>query len=308
MQNAPQNLRLGVIGMSDGNGHPYSWSAIFNGFDPEAMARCPFPVIPQYLSEQDWPSAALPNAQVTHIWTQDRAISEEIAAAVRIPHICNAITDMIGQVDAVLLARDDPENHYEMAKPFIEAGLPVYIDKPVAADRATLDALYAVELYPGQIFSCSAVGYAKEFQLDKAQREKIGKIRWVEASIMKSWVKYGVHIIDPVLRLEPGLWEGEHGDLTSVTNTGEGEVNLVTAAWESGFRAVFKVTGEVPSPLRITVYGEKGFLELTFADTFNAFKNALADFVDGIRTKTIRSEKAFLETLVDIIEKGKHGA
>ena len=24
-------LKLGIIGLSEGNGHPYSWSAIFNG-------------------------------------------------------------------------------------------------------------------------------------------------------------------------------------------------------------------------------------------------------------------------------------
>ena len=26
-----QAIRLGVIGMTEGNGHPYSWSAILNG-------------------------------------------------------------------------------------------------------------------------------------------------------------------------------------------------------------------------------------------------------------------------------------
>ena len=25
----PNQIRLGMIGMSEGNGHPYSWSAIF---------------------------------------------------------------------------------------------------------------------------------------------------------------------------------------------------------------------------------------------------------------------------------------
>jgi len=28
-------LKLGVIGMSEGNGHPYSWSAIINGQSDE---------------------------------------------------------------------------------------------------------------------------------------------------------------------------------------------------------------------------------------------------------------------------------
>ena len=33
------NIRLGVIGMTEGNGHPYSWSAILNGYDRERMTR-----------------------------------------------------------------------------------------------------------------------------------------------------------------------------------------------------------------------------------------------------------------------------
>ena len=37
MANKLSKLKLGVIGMSEGNGHPYSWSAIFNGFDREEM-------------------------------------------------------------------------------------------------------------------------------------------------------------------------------------------------------------------------------------------------------------------------------
>lgn len=298
-----ENLRLGIIGLSPGNGHPYSWSAIFNGFDPAHMARCPFPVIPEYLAAQSWPESALPNAQVTHIWCQERHLAEEVAAAARIPHVVDQMEDLIGQVDAVLLARDDAENHLEMAKPFLQAGLPIYIDKPVATDRATLEALYALEQYPGQLFSCSAVGYAKEFQLSDTDRAQVGNIRLVEASIMKKWDTYSVHIIDPVLRLI-----GDQGKLVKVERSGQGEIFLVTASWESGLQALFKVTGDTFSPLRITVHGDKGFCDLNFADTFNAFKNALADFIAGIRSRSIRSERAFLETVVDIIEQGnQHG-
>jgi predicted dehydrogenase len=301
MQNNAAQLRLGIIGLSEGNGHPYSWAAIFNGYEPEAMARCPFPVIPQYLAEQDWPTAAIPNAEVTHIWTQDPDMSKEVADAARIPHICAEMTDMIPHVDAVLLARDDPENHFEMAEPFLKAGLPIYIDKPVATDLKTLEAMYALEQWPGQLFSCSAVGYAEEFKLEGDARADIGPVVMAEASIPKSWEKYGVHIIDPVLRLHPRFVEEK---LQSVANTGVGDRNQVTVTWESGLQAIFKVTGNTPSPLRITVYGENGFAELTFKDTFNAFKGALVDFVEGVRTKTVRSTPEFLRRVVEIIEKG----
>ena len=51
-------LRIAMLGMVDGNGHPYSWSAIINGrFDRAKMEACGFPVIPEYLGAQP-PSTA----------------------------------------------------------------------------------------------------------------------------------------------------------------------------------------------------------------------------------------------------------
>ena len=43
----PADIKLAMLGMVDGNGHPYSWSAIFNGYDPEEMAECPYATIPE---------------------------------------------------------------------------------------------------------------------------------------------------------------------------------------------------------------------------------------------------------------------
>ena len=71
-----KKLKLGIIGTSKGNGHPYSWSAIFNGYDPKYMKNCPYPVIYDYLSKQKFPEDNIKGASVTHIWTQNKKISE----------------------------------------------------------------------------------------------------------------------------------------------------------------------------------------------------------------------------------------
>ena len=47
-----ETIRLAMLGMVEGNGHPYSWSAIFNGYDRAAMAKCPYPTIPDYLNKE----------------------------------------------------------------------------------------------------------------------------------------------------------------------------------------------------------------------------------------------------------------
>ena len=43
-----KELNIGMIGISDGNGHPYSWSAIFNGYDYRIMKDCKYPSIVNY--------------------------------------------------------------------------------------------------------------------------------------------------------------------------------------------------------------------------------------------------------------------
>ncbi|MDD3926903.1 MAG: hypothetical protein PHT33_09620 [bacterium] len=39
MDTLNKDIRLAMLGMVDGNGHPYSWSAIFNGYDREEGGR-----------------------------------------------------------------------------------------------------------------------------------------------------------------------------------------------------------------------------------------------------------------------------
>ena len=37
-----KELKIGILGMTEGNGHPYSWSAMFNGYDKKYMDECPY--------------------------------------------------------------------------------------------------------------------------------------------------------------------------------------------------------------------------------------------------------------------------
>lgn len=296
-----KKLKLGIIGMSEGNGHPYSWSAIFNGYNEQYMKECPFPVIPEYLSKQKFPRDAIHEAEVTHIWTQERSISEHIALACNIPNIVDDYKDMIGKVDAILLARDDAENHYELSKPFLLAGLPVYIDKPIATSIKMLEEILSLEQYEGQIFSCSALSYAKEFQISEHDLASMGQLRYVDACVMKSFEKYAVHVIEPVLKMI-----GNQGEILRVRNTGTGSRKIVTVDWESGLQSTFVTLGNVQKvPIKIRLFGDQSYCEYTFSDTFYAFKQALQHFIDVIKRRCVGSSKKIFYQVVKIIEEGQ---
>ena len=294
-------IKLGIIGMSEGNGHPYSWSAIFNGYSPEPMQRCGFPVIPQYLAEQKWPEARIADAQVTRVWTQDIELSRHIADAALIEKAVEDQGQLLCGIDAVLLARDDAERHLELARPALEAGLPIYIDKPIALSLRAMDELYALEQYPGQIFTCSAMRYGAELRLSRSDRDQLGELREIHAITPKSWKKYAVHIIEPVLNMlgpDDAILEMERSG-------GNSKGAALSVRWKSGVITRFVAAGEdCVAPIAIRVIGSKGWQDKIFHDSFAAFRSALQDFVDGVRSKTVRSPPDFNRKVVSLIEAG----
>ena len=270
-----------------------------NGYDSLAMQLCEFPVIPEYLAQQSWPAAQLQGAQVEWIWTQSHELSNKVARASRIPYVAVHIEDMLHAVDALLLARDDPENHLHYAAPFLAVGKPVYVDKPIASSLSALEELYTLEQYPGQIFSCSALRYSTELQLTNEDREMLGDIREIHAITPKSWKKYSAHIIEPVLNILGVLAEPSR----MVSSRGGGETCL-TVEWTSGVITRLSALGDMASPIMLRVYGSKGYKELLFTDSFTAFRAALADYIEGIKTKTVRTSYEHLRRVVTLIEAG----
>lgn len=293
-------IKLGIIGLSEGNGHPYSWSAIFNGYNKQYMDDCPYQVIPEYLYEQAYPEDFIKKARVTHIWTQDKKISEHVAKASNIENVVEDYREMIGKVDGILLARDDPENHKRFATPFIEAGLPIYIDKPIATDFEQLKYFKDLEKYPNQIFSCSALRYAKEYVLSSEDMETIGEIQYIDAYTMKSWEKYAIHLIDPVIKnylYDNSIVEMKKMKILDKTS--------VSVEWKNGMITRFNTFEKTNTAMKIELYGNKGSKRILFKDTFFAFKTALSEFVDiCFEKKENKYSFDYLKKIVSIIEKG----
>ncbi|MFZ5970305.1 MAG: Gfo/Idh/MocA family oxidoreductase [Bacteroidota bacterium] len=296
-----KKLKLGLIGISEGNGHPYSWSAIFNGYEKDEMANCPFPSIPEYLSRQNFPADFLTAlAEVICVWTQDREVSHHIAKASRIPLVVDYFEEMADKVDGILLARDDAKKHLDFAPHFLKRGLPIYIDKPLALTRKDAEYLYSLEKYPGQIFSCSALRYAPEFQLTAQDRDYLGEIISIEARTPKSWEKYAIHIIEPVLNIFD-----YDVQVSASARFERGEERGLRLSTVQGVDIQFVASGSKPEPISIKLIGSRAIKTLIFESSFLAFRAALCAFIAGMYTRKPQIPKAHNLLAVSLIELGR---
>ena len=293
-------IKLGIIGFSVGNGHPYSFSAIINGYNSRLMRDCGFPVIPKYLAKQEWPRVQIKGAQMTHIWTQDKKISKKIARAALIPNISQKITELIDNVDAVILARDDAVNNHKHADYCLKSGKPIFIDKPIAYNVKSLKKLYDAQKFEGQITTGTAFRFAKEFKLSKKISKEIGKIHTIVAISPKSWSNYSVHIIEPVIKMLnkkdfPILYKKLHG------NKNGGGLSI---KWNSNINTHLICTGDSNANFVINVFGTKSNKTLILKDTFTAFRYNLMDFIKKIRLQRFSNDRKYQEQVVKIIERG----
>jgi len=285
-------LRLAMLGMIPGNGHPYSWSAIVNGFDPEAMAACPYPVIPRYLGAQPAGTVRIPGVQVTHLWTDNPAEAPAVAAAALIPNVVAQPEDVIGKVDAVLIATDDGFDHVRRARPFVEAGLPVFIDKPLALTVEDLRTFAQWEKAGARLLSSSGLRYAPEIvpYIEGAGRAALGELRWISGVSTKTWERYGIHLLEPIARLL-----GTGFDSVRLESPAAG-VEIAHLTHRSGVQITLPVIADGGATFgTLHLCGTGGQVTLRLADTYTAFRGQLLEFIAFARGG--RPTYAFSETI-----------
>ena len=273
-------IRLAMLGMVEGNGHPYSWSMIINGrYDAEALKTCPYPAIINYIGKQPPETLGIPGVEVTHVWTDDPADAPQVAAVARIDHVVARAEDVIGQVDAVVVATDKGFEHVERARPFVEAGLPVFVDKPLCDNRADLETFSRWVAEGKPIISSSGLRYAKEFApYHNGETYEFGELRTVFVTMAKKWETYGIHALESVYPIVgPGF--------VSVRNTGSYERNVVHLKHSKGIDVVITTTADqIGGSGFVTLAGTAGGTTLRSQDTFTAFKAQLESYVGFLRS------------------------
>jgi hypothetical protein len=194
---------------------------------------------------------------------------------------------MVGKVDGMLIESQEGGVHWERARPFLEAGLPCFIDKPFTCSIG--DARKLVELSEKKkapIFSASALRYAPEL-VEFVAEDKHGKVLGA--------LTYGpapVHEPDP--KRNPGLFHyGIHAVEILYTLMGRGcervvcthekDVDVVTGQWRDGRVATVRGIRRGKADYGAVAFAEQGVRPLALGTKFiyrELLKQIVAFFTD----------------------------
>lgn len=269
-------LKLGMVGINEGNGHPFSFSAIINGYDKEGMRDSGWDVIYSYLEARSASEFGFDNVSVTHAWTQDPEQTKKLARASRIPNTVVDIDDMLDEVDGVIIARDDYETHYPLAKNFLEKGKFVFIDKPLSLDIAELR-FFRKYLDDGQLMSCAGGRYAQELDLIRANIESFGEMKLVRGTVINGMEKYGVHMLDGIFGVtgfqvkSVSCFDAKHASMM-IKNMDESLIYI-------------DALGSSAKTLQFDFWSDQQRFHAEANDNFSMFRRLLADFIAMIRTQ-----------------------
>lgn len=285
-------IKIGVIGLSPGNGHPYSWSAIINGyFDPDEISRAGYPGITTYLTANR-DLLGIDGAQVTHVWTHDLVISEHIAKATAIPNVVTKPEEMINQVDAVLLLRDDPDQQLALSRLFIDANVPLFVDKPLATNPSDL-AYFSEQAAKGKfIMSCSSMRYATECRAVKNEFAALGPLLLATAVGKKDWIKYGVHMLEALFMLL------DDPTPVAVQHVSQTDKDIVYIEFADGFRATVHLFMDISLTFQLSLFGKDGWRLIEVKNWYGMFRDNITEFIRSVREGRPRLPFAKTETII----------
>jgi virulence factor len=276
-------VRIALIGGASAY-HCRVFASLLNDYDREGYAAAGFP---------HFDRPPLGGITVQAIWDPDPEAARQVAALARIPEVLAEAAEATGRVDGVIVCDDITMAHQKRARPFLEAGVPTFVDKPLSPDPGEAAELIALAQQAGApLMSCSALRYARELAEARERIAALGKIRCATGTAPNELVFYGIHALELVHTvLGPGVeW---------VQNIGDEERAFVRCAYPDGTSIMLQVLGPGGYPgMHGCFYGEHGGVHVAVEDAAAFYSNTLTEFARMVETRQMPIP---LDTTLEII-------
>jgi virulence factor len=276
-------VRIALIGGASAY-HCRVFASLLNDYDREGYAAAGFP---------HFDRPPLGGITVQAIWDPDPEAARQVAALARIPEVLAEAAEATGRVDGVIVCDDITMAHQKRARPFLEAGVPTFVDKPLSPDPGEAAELIALAQQAGApLMSCSALRYARELAEARERIAALGKIRCATGTAPNELVFYGIHALELVHTvLGPGVeW---------VQNIGDEERAFVRCGYPDGTSIMLQVLGPGGYPgMHGCFYGERGGVHVAVEDAAAFYGNTLMEFARMVETRRMPIP---LDTTLEII-------
>lgn len=180
------------------------------------------------------PSEGVSEPSVTAIWDDGTVRDDEYVdgfcekyAATRY----DEPSDLVGEVDAAMVLAVDWDRHVSLAEPFLEAGIPTLVDKPIAGTLSDLSRL-SDAAGEAPLFGGSAVPYHPSFSTLPASAPN----RTLHLAGYHDYFYYRVHMVDTVRRVVDADW----AEVTPAAGT---TTSTVQVSFDDGTWATLRFDG-----------------------------------------------------------------
>ena len=133
---------------------------------------------------------------MTHVWDMDKEAAKQFTQDYKGVEAVDNYWDMVGKVDGIILSDLDSCIHFkELTKPYLEAGVPIFINRPFALNlQDAQDMIDLAKKHDTPIMSGSSFEYAPEVEQIKNQVEAAKPIAGFAATnSMSDYPSHGIH-------------------------------------------------------------------------------------------------------------------
>ena len=172
-----------------------------------------------------------PGAEIRYVWGETEEFAKIAMQKGSIPNMVKDPKEMLGKIDALIVDHRHPKYHLEAARPFVEAGIPTFIDKPFCYRLSEGKEFLAMARERGTpVTSFSSIAQSAATFDIKKQVQEMGEVNNVVSfgpaafdSQYGGIFFYGVHLVQPLMFIF-----GEDVEKVKVTRNGsQGSANLI---------------------------------------------------------------------------------
>lgn len=226
--------------------------------------------------------------RVDVVWGETDAFAKDAAERGQIPTIVRRPRDMLGRVDAVFVDHRHPKYHLPAVRPFVEAGIPTFVDKPFCYRAKEGKAFLQMARRKGTpVTSFSVLPHYDSFRKFKAKLAGLGKIvsahSYGPCDLKSPWggvFFYGIHQVDVMLHAF-----GYDVKAVLVTKNGSGNATG-QLLYPSGLIATMALIKEGCPGFGMSAIGTDGQLHMPIEGGKSPYLNGTRTFTNMFKTGT----------------------